>query len=116
MKNDKTIISWSDFKKVELRKGTVVRGENFPEARHPAYKVWVDFGPELGILKTSAQITDHYTVEELPDRPVIGVTNFPAKQIGPFMSEFLLVGFEDEDKAIILATCDAKVPNGSLLK
>ena len=110
------MINWADFKKVELRKGTVVKGACFPEARHPAYKVWVDFGPEIGILKTSAQITDHYTPDELPGRPVIGVTNFPAKQIGPFMSEFLLVGFEDADKAIILATCDSKVPDGALLK
>jgi len=118
MTSDKTLITWEDFEKVHLRKGTIVKAKNFPEARQPAYKVWVDFGPETGILKTSAQITDHYMAEELPGKPVIGITNFPKKQIGPFMSEFLLVGFEDEtgSGAIMLATCDPEVPNGALLK
>lgn len=116
MKSGKQIIQWSDFEKVHLRKGTVVRAERFAEARKPSLKVWVDFGREVGVLKTSAQITVHYQPEELPGRSVIGVTNFEPKQIGPFMSEFLLVGFEDEQGAIILASTDPKVPNGALLK
>ena len=110
------LISWADFEKLELRKGTVVKAEKFPEARKPSLKVWVEFGPEVGIRKTSAQITEHYQVADLIGRPVIGVTNFPAKQIGPFMSEFLLVGFEDENQDIILASTDPKVPDGAILK
>lgn len=109
-------IKWEDFLKVHLRKGTIVRAETFPEARKPAYKVWVDFGPELGVKKTSAQITDNYTVEELVGRPVIGITNFPPKQIGPFMSEFLLTGFDDGKNGILLAKCDNKIPDGALLQ
>lgn len=116
MKDGKGLIEWSDFARVELRKGTVVRSENFPEARKPSLKVWVDFGPEVGVRKTSAQITNHYRPGELVGMPVIGVTNFPAKQIGPFMSEFLLLGFEDGNQSIILASTDASVPDGSLLK
>lgn len=116
MIQDKPLINWNEFIKVELRKGTIVRSEIFPEARQPAYKVWVDFGSEIGILKTSAQITLHYRVEDLPGKSVIGVTNFPRKQIGSFMSEFLLVGFENENKAIILASCDGNVPDGAILK
>lgn len=116
MNTTQTLIDWADFKKVQLRKGTILKAEKFPEARQPAYKVWVDFGLELGIMKTSAQITDHYLPDDLPGKAVMGVTNFPRKQIGSFMSEFLLVGFEDEHKAIILATCDPKVPDGALLK
>lgn len=116
MKTEKEIIQWSDFQNVHLRKGTVVRAERFAEARKPSLKVWVDFGRELGVLKTSAQITVHYQPEDLPGRPVIGVTNFASKQIGPFMSEFLMVGFEDEQGAIILASTDPQVPNGALLK
>ncbi len=111
-----THINREDFTKVNLRKGTIVKAEVFSEARQPAYKVWVDFGRELGILKTSAQITDHYQPENLSGKSVMGVTNFPPKQIGPFMSEFLLVGFEDDHKAIILATSDPDVPDGALLK
>lgn len=110
------LLKWEDFEKVQLRKGTVVNCEDFPEARKPSLKVWVDFGPEVGIRKTSAQITVHYQADELIGRPVIGVTNFPPKQIGPFMSEFLLVGFEDENQAIVLATTDHNVPNGAILK
>lgn len=115
MEEGKDHISWADFEKVHLRKGTVVRAEVFSEARKPAYKVWVDFGPKLGVKKTSAQITENYKPEDLPGRAVIGVTNFPPKQIGPFMSEFLLTGFEDENKAIMLADCDNKIPDGTLL-
>ncbi len=116
MKPKRDLIEWSDFAKVELRKGTVIKAEEYPQARKPSLKVWVDFGPELGIKKTSAQITVHYRPEDLPGRPVIGVTNFPAKQIGSFMSEFLLVGFEDQNQSIILASTQTDVPDGAILK
>ncbi|MGE4299247.1 MAG: tRNA-binding protein [Desulfovibrionaceae bacterium] len=108
-------IEWSDFMKVELRVGTVVRVDAFPEARKPAYKVWVDFGGELGVKKTSAQVTDLYAREDLMGRRVVGVVNFAAKQIGPFRSEFLLTGFPDKDGAIVLAMPERDVPNGSRL-
>ena len=90
-------ISWQDFEVVELRVGTLVRVEPFPEARKPAYKVWADFGPELGIRKSSAQITALYQPEQLVGRQIIAVLNFPTKQIGPFQSEFLLTGFYQQD-------------------
>ncbi|MEI4959609.1 tRNA-binding protein [Aeromonas caviae] len=86
-------ISWQDFEMVELRVGTLVRVEPFPEARRPAYKVWADFGPELGVRKSSAQITDLYRPEDLVGRQIVAVVNFPPKQIGPIQSEFLLTGF-----------------------
>lgn len=108
-------ISWDDFTKVELKIGTVVRAEEFPEARKPAYKVWVDFGGELGIKKSSAQITVHYSPEELIGKQIVGVVNFPPMQIGPIKSEFLLTGFYDEDGAVVLAKPERKVPNGSRL-
>ena len=108
-------IEWRDFEEVELRAGTVVAVESFPEARKPAYKVTVDFGGELGVRRTSAQITAHYTGDELVGRQVIGVLNFPPKQIGPFRSEFLLVGFHREDGTVILAVPDAGVPDGAKL-
>ena len=108
-------ISWDDFEAVELRVGTVKRVEQFPEARKPAYKVWVDFGPELGEKKTSVQITALYTPEDLVGRQILGVVNFPPKQVGPFMSEFLLTGFADEDGAIVIAVPERPVPNGSKL-
>lgn len=110
-----TAIRWDDFEKVEIRVGTVVRVEPFPQARKPAYKVWVDFGPEVGERKSSAQITAHYSPEELVGRQVVGVVNFPPKQIGPFMSDFLLTGFQDEDGAIVIAAPERPVPNGSRL-
>lgn len=108
-------ITWSEFEKVELRAGTVKRVEDFPEARKPAYKIWVDFGPEIGTLRSSAQVTDLYSKDELTGRQVIGVVNFPSKQIGPFMSECLVTGFEREDGSVVLAGPERKVPNGSKL-
>lgn len=107
-------INWNDFEKVELRVGTVLQVLDFPEARKPAYKLQVDFG-EFGIKWTSAQITKHYTREELPGRQVMGVINFPKKQIANFMSEFLVTGFADENGDIVLAAIDKPVPNGSKL-
>jgi tRNA-binding protein len=90
-------ITWSEFESVELRVGTIIRAEDYPEARKPAYKIWVDFGSEIGIKQSSAQITVHYTREELIGKQIIGVVNFPVKQIGKFMSEFLCTGFYRED-------------------
>lgn len=107
-----TMITWQEFEQVDLRVGTVVRVEEFPEARKPAYKVTVDFGEEVGVKRTSAQITDHYSPDELLGRQVIGVVNFPPKQIGPFMSEFLLTGLHRDDGSVILAVPDQAVPNG----
>lgn len=107
-------ITWYDFEKVELRAGTILEVADFPEARKPAYKIKVDFGP-FGIKWSSAQITRHYTKEELPGRQVMGVINFQKKQIANFMSEFLVTGFADENGDIVLATIDKPVPNGSKL-
>lgn len=108
-------ISWEDFEKVELKVGTVVRAEEFPEARRPAYKVWVDFGGEMGIKKSSAQITVHYKPEELVGKQIVAVVNFPPKQIGPIKSEFLLTGFFDENGAVVIARPERPVPNGAKL-
>ncbi|MCZ4243388.1 tRNA-binding protein [Pedobacter punctiformis] len=105
-------IKWADFEKVELRAGTIVEVFDFPEARKPAYKLKVDFG-EFGIKTSSAQITKHYTKEELPGKQIIGIVNFPKKQIGKFMSEFLVTGFADENGDIILTSLRGEVPNGS---
>lgn len=106
-------ISWADFEKVLLVAGTVVKAEPFPEARKPALKVWVDFGP-YGEKKTSAQIAALYKPEELIGRQVVGVINFPAKQIGPITSEFLLTGFTT-DAGVVLTAIDKPVPNGTRL-
>ena len=108
-------ISWSDFEQVDLRVGTIVAVEDFPEARKPAYRVQVDFGPEVGIRKSSAQITDLYTKEDLLGKKVIAVINFPPKQIGPFMSECLVTGFYREDGSVVLAVPDRDVPDGAKL-
>ena len=107
-------ITWNDFEKVELRVGTIIEAFEYPEARKPAYKVKVDFG-ELGIKMSSAQITKHYNLEDLVGRQIIGVVNFPKKQIGKFMSEFLVTGFADENGDIVLSAVEKKVPNGSKL-
>ncbi|MGW8312049.1 MAG: tRNA-binding protein [Desulfuromonadales bacterium] len=108
-------ISWNDFQQVELRVGVIVEIDDFPEARVPAYKVKADFGPQLGIRKTSAQITSLYSKEELIGKQIVGVVNFPPKQIGPFRSEFLLTGFYREDGAVVLAVPERQVPLGAKL-
>lgn len=108
-------ITWNDFEKVELRVGTVIEVHDFPEARKPAYILHVDFGDEIGVKKSSAQITDIYTKEQLLSRQVVAVVNFPPKKIGPFMSECLVTGFHREDGAVVLAVPDGEVPNGARL-
>ncbi|WP_223420863.1 tRNA-binding protein [Tateyamaria pelophila] len=108
-------ISFDDCMKVDVRVGRVVRAEPFPEARKPAIKMWIDFGSELGEKKTSAQITVHYEPEKLVGRQVLAVVNFPARQIGRFMSEVLVLGFPDADGAIVLAQPERDVPVGGRL-
>ena len=110
-------ITWEDFQKVELRLGTIVEVEDFPGARKPAYKVTIDFGPSIGLKKSSAQITQHYRKEELVGTQVICVVNFPSKQVGKFMSEVLITGFEGLGGGIVLARTgnEAQVPNGARL-
>lgn len=108
-------ISWQQFEAVEMRAGTIVAVEEFPEARKPAYKITVDFGPEVGVRKTSAQVKTVYTREELVGRQVMGVVNFPPKQIGPVRSEFLLTGFYREDGTVVLAVPERPVQNGARL-
>lgn len=106
-------IEWADFEKVLICAGTVLKAEEFPEARKPAWKLWVDFGP-FGIKKTSAQIKALYSAEELVGRQIVGVINFPPKQIGPFVSEFLLTGFPTE-QGVVLTAVERTVPNGTRL-
>lgn len=107
-------ITWADFEKVELRAGTILEVQDFPKARKPAYQLKVDFG-ELGVKWSSAQITKHYTKEELIGRQILGVINFPEKQIANFMSQFLVTGLADENGDIVLTTVERPVPNGSKL-
>ena len=105
-------ISFDDFMKVDIRTGRVIKAEAFPEARKPAIKMWVDFGGDIGVRKTSAQVTVHYTPESLIGRQVMAVVNFPPRQIGPFMSEILVLGVPDADGAIVLVTPDQETPLG----
>ncbi|MGQ0527076.1 MAG: tRNA-binding protein [Alphaproteobacteria bacterium] len=109
------MISYDDFLKVDVRVGTIITVEPFPEARTPAYKLVIDFGRGIGTRKTSAQVTQNYKAEELVGRQVAAVVNFLPKQIGPFMSEMLTLGFPDENKHVVLIAPDKKVPNGGRL-
>ena len=108
-------ITWDDFEAVQLRIGTILQAEPFPKARKPAYQLLIDFGPEIGHKKSSAQITVHYTPEELIGRQVVAVTNFPPRQIANFFSEVLVTGFADSEGNIVLARPDRDVPNGARL-
>ena len=108
-------ITFADFLKIDIRVGTVVRAEPYPEARVPAAKLWVDFGPELGVKKTSAQVVGRYPLDVLPGRQVAAVVNFPAKQIGKFMSEILVLGFPGDDGEVVLIGPERKVPDGGRL-
>ncbi|MCF8029696.1 MAG: tRNA-binding protein [Desulfohalobiaceae bacterium] len=108
-------IQWHDFEKVDLRAGTVVAVEDFSQARHPAYLLRIDFGPELGEKKSSARITELYSKKDLLGKKVMAVVNFPPKQIGPVLSECLVTGFHRQDGAVVLAVPDADVPDGARL-
>ncbi|MGE0415721.1 MAG: tRNA-binding protein [Acetobacteraceae bacterium] len=105
-------ITYADFEKVDIRVGTVVDAQPFPEARKPAIKLTIDFGPEIGVKRSSAQLTVHYKPDQLIGRQVCAVVNFPPRQIGPFMSEVLTLGMPDEDGAVVLVKPDFKVPEG----
>jgi len=107
------MISWADFEQVDLRVGTIVEAREFAEARRPAYQLVLDFGPEIGLKKSSAQLTHHYTPATLLGRQVLAVVNFPPKQIGPFRSEVLVLGAPDDAGHTVLLAVDAPVPNGS---
>lgn len=109
------MISWADFERLDVRAGTIIEARAFPEARRPAYQLVLDFGPELGLKKSSAQLTHHYTPATLVGRQVLAVVNFPPKQIGPFRSEVLVLGAPDAEGHTVLATLAAPVPNGSKL-
>jgi tRNA-binding protein len=109
------MISWADFEQVDIRVGTIVEAREFPQARRPAYQLLLDFGPEIGLKKSSAQLTQHYMPATLLGRQVLAVVNFPPKQIGPFRSEVLVLGAPDADGHTVLAAVAAPVPNGSRL-
>lgn len=109
------MITFDDFLKVDIRVGTIIRAEEFPEAHRPAYKLFIDFGEDIGEKKTSAQITHNYDLDELTGKQVAAVVNFPPKQIGPFMSEVLVLGFPDDDNNVTLITPSKKIPNGGRL-
>ncbi len=108
-------ISWSDFQKIELRVGTIVQVDDFPEARNPSYKLAVDFGGEIGLKKSSAQITNLYSKESLLGKKIVAVVNFPPKQIGPMMSECLVTGFHRENGDVVLAVPDVDIQDGARL-
>ncbi|MBY6064270.1 tRNA-binding protein [Pseudidiomarina sediminum] len=108
-------IDWQDFQKVDIRVGTIIAVDDFPEARRPAYKLQIDLGADLGVKKSSAQITDLYRPETLIGKQVLAVVNFPAKQIGPIMSECLVTGLHRDDGSVVLATVDLPLPNGARL-
>lgn len=109
------LISWNDFEKVDIRTGTIIEAEPFPQARKPAYKLKIDFGEALGVKKSSAQITKHYKLEELVGKQVLAVVNFPPRQIGPFISEVLTLGVPDVNGDVVLTAIDQPVPNGGKL-
>ena len=109
------MITYNDFEKVDIRVGTIIEVNDFPEARKPAYKLLIDFGPEIGIKKSSAQITKHYSKNELLGKQVLSVVNFPEKQIGPFFSQALTLGLPDENGNVVLVGPDFQIPNGAKL-
>ncbi|MBM3570025.1 MAG: tRNA-binding protein [Alphaproteobacteria bacterium] len=107
-----SVINYDQFAAVDIRVGTILRAEDFPEARKPAFKLWVDFGGTLGVKKSSAQVTRHYRLEDLPGRQVLAVVNFAPRQIGPLMSEVLVLGVPDGDGEVVMLRPDLAVPNG----